>query len=288
MPGINNLRAKVRDAYIGPSMNQPLRSLLIMVVVALAWFGCEPPNAGGDGAVAVLTEPVTSFDDQTDRFYMAVLVTLPDDAVPDSVWSEMYLVAGPLADYLGTDTVMARATLLDDATGGDIVPGDGVYGAAFASPLPPGSSGDVRFEFMAQGADLFTLTDTLSLINLRPVILEVSALSTLTLPDTGITQWSLDTLRVTVTDPDGLEDIKGVNFSLLKPDSTLGNAGVPVDLVDDGELGLGDKVAGDGIYSRVIGLQADADSGIWVYRFVATDFNGSRSDTAFHSVLVTP
>ncbi len=166
------------------------------------------------------------------------------------------------------------------------IPEDGIYACKFDSPLPEGTGGSVRFAFYAFIAgDTSSAGDTLQLANLRPVILSVVGSDTLALPPVGFI--TLDTLRATAADPDGLDDIKRVSFTILKPDSSLGNQGQPISLADNGELDLwGDRVAGDGVYSIIIMLESDNDPGPYVYRFTAEDYSGAVSDTVFHPVVL--
>ncbi len=281
------MRRHTGGSYIGPFMDRCLRLIMGLFGLLLVWGGCDAPNAGLDDPLPILSGPVTTFNDRTDIFYAAVLLTLEEGSSLDSIWAELYLEAGELADSLGTDTLLASVSLQDDASGGDILAEDDVYGASFASPLPPASGGIVRFLFVARVSGISdSLSAILSLINLRPVILSVTAATTMILPTNG---FNIDTVRVVANDPDGLDDIRRVSFTSLKPDSTLANSGTPITLADNGQLvGWGDALANDGIFSRIILLSADADSGTYIYKFVAADFAGAVSDTVSHSVEVTP
>ncbi len=251
------------------------------------WYGCDGTGVEPSDELPVLSNPQTSYDDRDSRFYAAVTVTLPEDITAlDSIWAEMYLVSGVLADSLGTYSLWTRVTLNDSAVSGDILPQDGVYARKFDSPLPEGTGGSVRFEFYAFiVGDTSSASDTLRLANLRPVILSVSAADTLELPSEG--DHKLDIVRATVTDPDGLADIKMVGFISLKPDSTLANNGQLIVLADNGDYtGWGDETAGDGVYSRITPLPSDALTGKYVYKFVAKDFSGAVSDTVTHTLVV--
>ncbi len=256
----------------------------------MAWLlapACDFVGVEPTGDVPVLSDLQASLDDRDNRFYAAVTVTIPDgNGTPDSIWVELYLATGKLADSLGTDVVQAAAALVDDATGGDILPQDEVYASKFDSPFPPESGGSVRFEFLAiVGGDTSQETTTLRLVNLRPVVLQVTAADSLRLPPEGF--FTIDTVRARVDDPDGLIDIREVSFTTLKPDGTLGNDGQPIDLADNGDLDRwGDAKTGDGLYSQIIELNSDNLPGTYVYRFIAKDFAGAVSDTVSHQVVV--
>ena len=288
------MRLPAPRRYIARPMKRPLThwplSQTVGLLAILVLGGCSSPSAGNDSDIDLLTDPSLTINKDTNVFYAGIVVTLANGTTLDSIWTEMYLASGALADSLGTNLLQAAVSLKDDATGGDILLGDGVYAATFVWPLPPGTGGSVRFDFNALvSGDLTTLTDTLALRNLRPVILSVSAGDTLIVPPDGSTFVTLDTLRVQVSDPDGLEDIKGVSFTSVKPDGTLANSGQPISLADNGDLtGWGDAAKEDGIYSIIIGIFDSTTTGTYTYRFVATDLSFNRSDTTFHTVVLTP
>lgn len=288
------MRLPAPRRYIARPMKYPLDHWPLLPAAGLAAIlalgGCTSPNAGDDSEIDLLTDPSLTINKDTNLFYAGIVVTLADGTTLDSIWAEMYLASGALADTLGTDLLQVATTLKDDATGGDILLGDGLYAATFASPLPPGTGGTVRFDFIAQvSGGLDTLTDILALENLRPVILSVTASDTLIVPPDGSNFVTLDTIRVEVSDPDGLADIKAVSFTSVKPDSTLGDSGNPTSLADNGDLiGWGDAAQGDGIYSIIIGIVDSTATGVYTYRFVASDFSSNKSDTTFRTVVLTP
>ncbi len=252
------------------------------------WFGCDGTGVEPSDELPVLSNPQTSYDDRNDSIYVAVTVTLPEDITAlDSIWAEMYLATGDLADSLGTDLLWTRVTLNDSAVSGDILPQDGVYARKFDSPLPEGTGGSVRFEFYVFiVGDTSSTSDTLRLANLRPVILSVSARDTLTIPPAGSEFTTKDKVEAVVVDPDGLDNIKEVSFTIRNPDGSLKNDGASVSLVDNGLAPYGDEVAGDGTYSRIIEILAGATAGAYVYQFIAKDLSGAVSDTIFHTVVL--
>lgn len=281
------MRLPAPRRYIArPMKYSPAHWRLPWTVGLLAFLilgGCTAPNASNDGDIDLLTDPALTINKDTNEFYAGIVVTLEEGATLDSLWAEMYLVSGLLADSIGSTVLQASVALKDDATGGDILSADGIYAGTFVSPLPPGTGGSVRFDFMAQiSGELTTLTDTLSLQNLRPVILSVAAADTMALQ-------AVDTMRVKVTDADGLGDIRSVNFTSVKPDSTLASSGDPTPLMDNGDMvGWGDVTRGDGIYSYILRVPGDALVGIYMFRIIAKDFSFNISDTTFHRLVVTP
>lgn len=265
-----------------------MRLLVLAVTAVVLYYGCDDTGVEPSDEVPVLSNPRTSYDDRNHRFYAAVTVTLPEEGSPlDSVWTEMYLASGALADSLGTDSLWKRVTLNDSAASGDILPLDGIYARKFDSPLPEGTGGSVRFEFYAFIAgDTSSTTDSLQLVNLRPVIVSVLLThETLTHPDSGSVV--VDTIYTTATDPDGLEDLRSVTFQIVKPDGSLGedsggNTSFP--LYDDGTRI--DVEGGDGIYSGGVTFGFQNPVGTYSLKFVARDFSGAVSDTVSRTVVV--
>ncbi len=235
----------------------------------------------------VLSDTNTTMDKLANKMFASVKINLTeDDPVLDSVWVELYPASAELIDTLGSADMLLSILLEDFGDNGDILRADGIYSRLFDSPLDTGTVGLVKFLFIASVDSILHFTgDTLSLINRKPQIVAVSAADTLRLPPSGF--FTLDTLRVTVSDQDGLGDLKEVSFTMLKPDSTLANNGDPFYLEDNGLLAAyGDVTAGDGIYSLIISLTSTDSRGTYEYRFTAKDLSNAVSDTAKHQVLV--
>ena len=84
-------------------------------------------------------------------------------------------------------------------------------------------------------------------------------------------------IYLTASDPQGLDDLDSVFFTVERPDGT--SNGVTFYMFDDGENG-GDPVAGDGIY--VQGIQSPTDqnqTGDYKFYFQARDTDGNLSNT---------
>lgn len=277
--------------YIAPSMKHSLYWLLLTATAFIVFQACNG-NGTEPSEEPILSDPQSLFDDRDSTFYVAVTVTLPDVSALDTVWSELYLETGLLADSLGTDTLMRAVGLVDNGENGDILDADGVFARKFDSPLPSGTGGSVRFVFYALVAgDSSTVTDILKLASLRPVIFSVSVPDIMPLPRPEV-EFTPGTIRAVVGDPDGLDDIREVRFTSLKPDSTPGNQGQPVFLADNGDELYGDLKEGDGIYSVIIKLLAVDDqgdstqTGTYEFRFIARDRSGLSSNTVYKTVEV--
>ncbi len=235
----------------------------------------------------VLSNARTTMDKLANQMFAAVTINLTeDDPAPDSVWVELYPASAELIDTLGSTDLLLSIPLEDFGDYGDSMRADGIYSRLFDSPLPFGTEGLVKFLFLTSVDSLLHSTgDTLILVNHKPQIDIVFASDTLYLPPSGF--FTLDTLRVTVSDQDGLGDVKEVSFTMLKPDSTLANNGNPFYLEDNGQLtAYGDVTAGDGIYSLIISLSSANAVGTYEYRFIAVDLSNAVSDTVKHQVVV--
>lgn len=83
-------------------------------------------------------------------------------------------------------------------------------------------------------------------------------------------------------DPNGANDILEVYFIVYRPDGTTSR----VFLFDDGKLENGDKLAGDGIYSRLIQVDQNNQKGTYRFEFRAKDRSGDISNIINHFVLI--
>ena len=259
-----------------------LRLLVLAVTAVVLYYGCDDTGVEPSDEVPVLSNTWTSYDSDTRQFFASVTLTLPADVASlDSIWTELYLAIPP---DTAADTALTSYDLVDDATNGDILPGDGVYSRQFDSPLLADEPAPVRFAFYAQVDD--SLYQTADTWNLPPFITAISATDSLPIPSGPPPDYTLDYLTATVEDPNSLDDIRSVSFTVLKPDGTLSNKGQPLYMADNGEDVFGDAVAGDGIYSLIIKLDNSTAAGAYVYRFTAEDFSGAVSDTVKHTVVL--
>jgi len=104
-------------------------------------------------------------------------------------------------------------------------------------------------------------------------------------PDTIV----VDTTTVIFTsvgamDPNGANDILEVYFIVYKPDGTTNNSKVL--LYDDGNIENGDKLAGDGIYSRLIQVDQTNQKGTYRFELRDKDRLGELSNIINHFVLI--
>lgn len=116
--------------------------------------------------------------------------------------------------------------------------------------------------------------------NVAPVILSVS------LPDTVKVPSAIAfIIEVSVSDSNGIKDIKEVYFTTVRPDQT--SSGLRTSLYDDGNYTEnGDASSGDGIYSRVVRIDSANQKGTYRFDFEAKDRGGLVSPVVRKYILV--
>lgn len=193
--------------------------------------------------------------------------------------------------------------LNDNGDFGDILRGDDTYSWKIdiidldsTNSLVYEDTGTVYLTIIAQykNDSSYSLSDSLSLGNIIPQIVSIDAPDTLFIPTSG---YDLDTLKVTVTDANGVEDIRWAAYKSLKPNGTYANNGNLIFLYDDGgdeilyqsdliRLTSGDSVAGDGIFSYILLLFPNTLVGTYVWTFYAQDLSYAYSIPVEHTVIV--
>ena len=99
----------------------------------------------------------------------------------------------------------------------------------------------------------------------------------------------MDTVRARVDDGQSLLDIQSVYFisQIREPSGTLGNPGNPIELLDNGDIeAFGDKIAEDGIYSRIISINPTNTPGTYIFTFEAKDRVDQISNVLVDSIVV--
>ena len=199
--------------------------------------------------------------------------------------------------YFGFDTTHIADTLVlnDWGIAGDIISDDGVFSIRISNDsnnvtfvLEPTNTGNVYTKFLAQYG---TLIKSKMLMyetgNQGPKILSVSMPDSLRRP--GADSVSVGTLVVTLTDPDGHEDVQTCYLMFQKPDSTF-SSGSPISLYDDGNkdfsMYLWDDVAKDGKYSRYIIIDSSNPLGTYTSYFYARDYSGILSEPFITTLVV--
>lgn len=161
---------------------------------------------------------------------------------------------------------------------GDALQGDGVY-STFFWVRPISVTDSVRLNFLAIDSSYEeSAVVTRSLQNHPPRIVNVDVPDSIQRPASGT---RLIPFRMTVTDSDGLGDIDTVTFV-----NTSSSNPLAFTMFDSGDLSLhGDLIANDGIYSRIVSIDAPTSTGVKAFRFEAVDKSGAR-DVVIRNITV--
>ncbi len=132
--------------------------------------------------------------------------------------------------------------------------------------------------------------NTISIVRLNkpPVISDLQALATVSLPQVGAIAIPIS---IKVTDENGLSDIQTVQFTSYLPSGQQSSSG-PIQMFDDGSLvdlggySSGDAIAGDGTYTRTIQLPAGALKGPYTFKYVAIDKSRDSSNVISQTLTV--
>ena len=182
--------------------------------------------------------------------------------------------------------------LLDNGAVGDMISKDGIFSRKILNTSPtlknviPSTAKDSVFLSILglYSGKKLTVPSTFLLGNIRP------KLGTIFVPDTvsrpidnpgsNVTNTVKFSVTASVSDPNGLDDIKRVFFRSYHVglDSMMYN-GNPIFLYDDGtgDDGSGDSQKGDGSFTRTISMTENAITGTYHWTFEAQDLSNAYS-----------
>lgn len=280
-----------------------LRHLPFLFILAFILMGCETNQTGSldvDLTVPFLTNATITpdsvyIDSQIPINGRYTITTL---ARVRAVGSTRELsVQLSLIRTQGLETV-ASLTLRDDGVAPDQVAGDSIYTGEIRFSIERSQAGRYRARFEATSAsgarsNAIELPLKIGRRNAAPALHSVSVPDSVNLPTT-------DTLLVqftaTVSDSDGLGDIREVAFRRISPpDPTKffmkddGGLDPPVEIGPPGagiRVRSGDDVAGDGRYSFLIPVTPSAARRTNVFLFQAVDSFGDTSRSIIDSLIV--
>jgi len=93
-------------------------------------------------------------------------------------------------------------------------------------------------------------------------------------------------LSIKTSDPNGANDISLVYFNSFLPNGNP-SSNNPFDMRDDGDPYYGDAVAGDSIYSKIIGLPpTGVTKGTYRFEFQARDREGIIGNKIIHNIVI--
>lgn len=256
---------------------KPLITRIILIVVLLGLAArCKQMAVEPEEDLPVLSGANSTFDPVDRMFYVAVTVTLPETGGSlDTVRVEMFLVsADTSADTAAVDTPLVSFSLNDDATEGDILPGDDVYGRSFASTLPSGTVAIARFVYYAQvSGELYSLEDSVDIY--LPLLSDPR--SEIDIPANELFAAVKVNLAESDPDPDSVwVELYPASTELI---DTLGSGGLLLS-VTLGDLGAGgDSVGDDGVYSRRFDSPLDSGTVGLMHLLFLVSFDGIPHST---------
>lgn len=213
-------------------------------------------------------------------------INISNKLIVDARHSQTQIFLVKYAIYsLNHESLLHEGYLNDVGYDSDSIAGDGIYSSTISFQIPRVISG--LFLVKIQAIDLndsYSNELILSFNIIRsvsyPTISNLIATDTVRLPVSGEIPIPL---HISVSDSDGLADIKEVFFRNLDfSDPTL-----KVFLFDNGNiLDNGDSIAGDGIFSRIIKLKYDNTPKPNRLEFQAKDFSGMLSNKIIHTLYV--
>ena len=227
----------------------------------------------------LLSEPIV-----TDSLTVATLdnaffsVRVEDPQGLDDIDSVYFLLYPSLSPVYSSCT-----RLYDNGSVGDSIQGDGIFSfqGNFTGTVTIRGLYTVRFQAIDNEGEISpTVVNHLfaDIGNDPPKLIDVIA------PDNVSRSAAQPFLiSVSVTDPQGLSDIKRVAFNTYKPDGTS-SSGNPFVMVDDGTQG--DILAGDGKYSLTITITPENSTGDYRFEFFAEDFSEEKSNMLTHIITV--
>ena len=183
--------------------------------------------------------------------------------------------------------------LVDDGSNGDILKNDNIYAlkidnASMVIQNTLGNdSGNVYIQYrVSYGDSIISEADSFEIGNLIPKILSVVFPDSMQHP-TEANYYAIDSVFVSVFDPNGLSDIRSCYLMFQKPDGSYANNGEPIYLFDDGNksednISIWDRTANDGIFSRLITIGNENALGEYYATFYLNDWAGlftSRTDS---------
>ncbi|MEA3288199.1 MAG: hypothetical protein U9Q77_12605 [Candidatus Marinimicrobia bacterium] len=228
------------------------------------------------------------FDYLSNQFFYSIAVNSPLEISQVSIYLDPH----------GLSQNLQMIVLNDLGVDGDILVNDGRYDGNWTVPDSLSGYTDSLWTLQVYADDsmqsIFKSETLQPEIPAPPVITSVSHLDTLTLLADALV---LDTLKLTVSHPKGLDEIRDVSMLSLKPDGNYANNGQPILLYDDGgsvllyegyDITSGDQVAGDGIYSLALALSPSSLSGTYQWTFNARTWLGMAAEPLEDSLIVLP
>ena len=273
------------------------KTIWLLAGLALFIMGCPSGDSTDEEEIVLLQDLQFNYHQGLNNLYFSAQV--------ESSYLGKKLQAVQ-ALYFGFDTTRIADTLSLNDTGitGDIIPNDDVFSIKVSNDsnyvtyvLEPTDTGKVYIKYLAQYRNLFYQPEfgteikeqmtSFKIGNQGPRILSVSMPDTLRRPSGDSVV--VATIVVSLTDPDGHEDVQTCYLMFQKPDSTF-SSGSPISLYDDGNddfsMYLWDELANDGKFSRYIIIDSSNPVGTYTSYFYARDYSGILSEPFVTTLVV--
>ena len=264
------------------------KTIWLLAGLVLFMMGCPSGDSTDEEEIALLQDLQFNYHQGLNNLYFSV-------QVESSLLGKKLQAVQAL--YFGFDTTQTADTLaLNDAgITGDIIPNDDVFSIKVSNDsnyvtyvLEPADTGRVYIKYLAQfGTVIKEHITSFKMGNQGPRILSVSMPDTMRRPSGDSVV--VATIVVSLTDPDGHEDVQTCYLMFQKPDSTF-SSGSPISLYDDGNedfsMYLWDEVANDGKYSRYIIIDSSNPLGTYTSYFYARDYSGILSEPYITKLVV--
>ena len=263
-----------------------MKKLFLLILLVSAFYGCEKKF---DTSLEPTTSVYQVFQIAT---FDSFTHTLSDSIINPSieftptsdikrVWIEIH---SPESEKLSPGTI----ALYDNgsAATGDVVKGDNIF-SALVTMKSEYINGTYLISYFIEdktGAVKKVASQTFVFdngkANVAPVILSVSMPDTVEVPSA-----IAFIIEASVSDSNGIKDIKEVYFTTVRPDQT--SSGLRTSLYDDGNYTEnGDASSGDGICSRVVRIDSANQKGTYRFDFEARDRGGLVSPVVRKYILV--
>ena len=184
--------------------------------------------------------------------------------------------------------IVSQGALLDDGMVPDQSKGDGLFTAKASFQIRRVQVGKYVVQVNAESPDGYrsnTIIAPLAVVrgNHPPVISNLVAPDSIKLGN----QSQVLLLTVSASDPDGLSDVAKLVFNSYKPDSSA-SGGNPFIMYDDGLASHGDEKARDGVFSLLISLPPNTQTGTYRFEFQAFDRSNEPSNIIILRLSVKP
>ncbi len=255
------------------------RIILIIILITLISCGPEKPvNENEIYDIPELSESEILYNQNSKEIHLQTLVNDNQIDLMKYVSANIY--------YPKSDTVSLSVMLNDSGINGDQIPNDQYFGITFNANLPDMPLGVLKAVFSSKDGDdniSKIVSDSIIFdINFAPVIENIDAPDSIARPSSGDKHVYI---HVTVSDTNGLDDIKLVYFQVEDNDNP-GNWSDGFRLYDDGNEEYKDNVSGDGIFSGGFSILPNNKLATNIFRYIAIDYSDEQSDAVLDSIVI--